>query len=474
MGDHGRGVARTAKIGVERLAGTTAIGVVSKNRVPRLRWFEFDTEDSATPLDWRCGALTTATLFLNLFFWYAEGLDFRMSSRLPIYAVWLAAAALLIAALFFIGPALATHRAKKPLFGVLAESFGSWPALALRVCCLAFLVIWTGNLLALPGFWWLRQHLSSIDAELSAGVILLFLFLTGLQSPRTSASLAVFTNKLGIAILFAALLRVHQGWPMAWNGRPTLGQGLSTLDLLHGLSLLTYDVAPLSLLAASLCCRISERKRVITTALAGIVLPLFVTLLLVGLIDVATISSRYYQPSLNPNVGMALWSRAASSAIPGRIMVAAITTFGAARFGARSLAEAVAFRRFERRILWAALACLGALMVWCSQRVYDSTLSATFESAALVLTVAGAVLTADLVTGRTKMAQAQKIDWIGVSAVLAGVLTPAYGPFLVVIANPYWHPWLLPSFGIGFLVAFISGTVQKMRRAPRIGTLPDA
>jgi hypothetical protein len=72
----------------------------------------------------------------------------------------------------------------------------------------------------------------------------------------------------------------------------------------------------------------------------GVALPLFVTLLLVGAIGAATHASPFYQPSLEPTVAMALWSRAAGSALPGRRMIAAITVFGVARFGLKALAEA--------------------------------------------------------------------------------------------------------------------------------------
>ena len=57
------------------------------------------------------------------------------------------------------------------------------------------------------------------------------------------------------------------------------------------------------------------------------------TLLLVGVIGRATYASRFYQPSLEPTVAMALWSKVAGRALPGLMMIAAITMFGAVRFG---------------------------------------------------------------------------------------------------------------------------------------------
>jgi hypothetical protein len=430
--------------------------------VPKLTWFELDAQDPpATPIDWRWAALTTATLFLNLFFWYAHSIDLWMSSRLPVYAALIAAAAVLVAALFFIGPALATRRARRPLFDALADSFGSVIGYALRACCVAFLLAWISSFFAFLGF--LRQIVSPINISIIAAVILFFLFFTGLQSLRANAKMAIFTNKLGFAILIAALLRVHHGWPAVWNGLPGTERPPLTASLWHGVSLLAHDLAPLSLLAAGTGYRIQEKRHIVATALMGVALPLFGVLLLMGIINVSTYRSGFYQPSLNPTVAMALFSRAASSAVPGRLAIAAITMLGAARFGVRSLRDAVAYRKFGSKTSWALLAGLGLVMLWCSVHPYDMLLAAAFETSARVLTLAGAVLCADLITGRTQTARGGNFDWIGVIALIVGALTPICGSFFVVIANPYWHPWLLPSFGMGFLAALACGTIQRPR-----------
>jgi hypothetical protein len=42
---------------------------------------------------------------------------------------------------------------------------------------------------------------------------MVFLAFTSLHSVQTTAKLALFINKLGAAILIAALIRVHHGWP---------------------------------------------------------------------------------------------------------------------------------------------------------------------------------------------------------------------------------------------------------------------
>jgi hypothetical protein len=329
--------------------------------VPRIRLFEPEPDDYSTPIDWRFAALTMATLFLNFSFCFVHGSDVWMFCPLPLYAGLLAVGALLITAFFFLGPALATQAAKRPLFTVAKNSLGAIPAFGIRLCCILFVALWIANLLSVPGLFLrfiLRRNVFSTESGLVAAVVLVFLFITGLQSLRTSAKLALFTNKLSIAVLIAALIRVHHGWAAALKLVPILGERSVVLDLWHGLSLLSFYVAPLALLAADFGYRVHGRKELVKTALIGISLPLAGTLLLVGVISVATLHSRFYTPSLNPNVAMALWSRAARSSLPGVMTVATITTFGAVRFGARALAESVSIRSYGSRVRWVLLGFL--------------------------------------------------------------------------------------------------------------------
>jgi hypothetical protein len=57
----------------------------------------------------------------------------------------------------------------------------------------------------------------------------------------------------------------------------------------------------------------------------------------------------------------------------------------------------------------------------------------------------------------------RRFDWIGVTALIAGLATPLYIPNWIVGAddNPWWHPWLLPSYAIGFLVCLLGRAVQR-------------
>jgi hypothetical protein len=311
--------------------------------VLRIRWFDPEPDGQATPLVWPDTALITATLFLNFPFWYERGLYFWMPGTLLENAVVLGV--LLIAVLFFAGPAFASYTSRRPLLAVTERSLGTVPVLAFRVCCICFLVVWIADLISWPA----SRFVTSFSAVRCpvfksgaiAGALVIFIFVTGLQSFRTRANLALFSNKLGFALLVAAVIRVQDGLPAALKGFPRLNGDAAASISGHGLSLLALYVGPLVFLAADFGYRLQARKQVALTAAMGVVLPLFGTLLLVGLIGVATAASPYYQPSLEPTVAMALWSNVASSALPGRMMMAAITIFGASRFGTGALKTSV-------------------------------------------------------------------------------------------------------------------------------------
>jgi hypothetical protein len=243
-----------------------------------------------------------------------------------------------------------------------------------------------------------------------------FLAFTSLQSVQTIAKLALFINKLGAAILIAALIRVHQGWPAVLRASPVFTVRSGDLELWQGLSQTAFYLAPLVFFAANFGYRSPGRKAVAMTAFIGIAVPLAGTLLLVGLIRIATIRSGFYVPSLEPNVAMALWSHAASSALLGRILLAAISSFGAIRFGIRALVDSASIRPLGSRWTLVLFGFLAGAIVLVSADPY----APTFELLTNVLAVVPAVLTADFVTRSWRVERAPRFDWIGASALLAG------------------------------------------------------
>lgn len=429
----------------------------------RFRWTDPKPDDPSTPVDWRSAALITATLFLN-FVWYRLGSVLPMYCPLPLYAGIVAAGSLLMT-FFFVGPALLTQVSRRPLLGAVENSLGSIPALGFRLGCVLFLVLWIENVVRVPGWFLLRDSSRLTQFGAIAG-LLVFLFVTALQSLRTNGKLAVFTNKLAIAILVAALVRVRDGWPSALSGFPPQGHN-TVSDLGHGLSLLAFYVAPLALLAANFGHRSQGRKKVAMTALMGFAVPVFGTLLVIGVIDVATYASSFYQPSLNPDVVMALFGHAARMSLPGPMMIVAITEFGAVRFGARALSESLSIRSLGKRLRWCLLACLIGVIAWLFHGSAPD-LSKAGDVSGRLLAVVGAVLTADFVTGRWQIERVRRIDWVGTVAVLAGMATPWYLGRWMAADSEWFHGSLLPSYGVGFLVCLCGGAVQKMLIGRRV------
>jgi hypothetical protein len=434
--------------------------------VLRIRWFDPEPEGQTTTLPWPYIALITATLFLNFSFWCERALYLWMPGSIATHAAVLGLAALLIVGLFFAGPVFASHTARRPLWEIAEHSFGSVPVWVIRLCCIWFVVTWIADLVSWPASRFitfiLRRDSSAAESAAIAGAVAIFLFVTGLQSFRTNARLALFTDKLGIAILVAALIRVREGLPAALQGTPASDGQPAFLMAAHGLSLLAIYVGPLVFLAADSGYRLEGRRQIAMAGGVGLVLPLFGTLLLVGIIASATLASPYYQPSLEPTVAMALWSKVAGSALPGGMLIAAITMFGAGRFGARALTDAVAVRSLGRRPQKVLLAGLCAVIAWCSLHPFHAGLTASSHAVAACLTVTAAVLTGDFLSGRLRGNKLLRIDWIASTALVIGLAT-----FFLVrsrVSDAWWEPGLLPSYAIAFLTCALGRRVQQRFR----------
>ncbi len=440
----------------------------------RIHWADQQSSQPAARIGWRAPAAIIATLFLNFSFWQQHGGDFWILYPLPFYALILAASSVLLTALFFLGPSFAARRADTGIIGALENSIGRVPAYCARLCCIWFLVSWISVVVALPASWLLqfimRREVSQLHSGMAAVLLLTFLFLTGLQGDRTRAKLALFTNKLGAAILIAAVLRVHEGWPAVLTGfagsdRPDASQ------VWCGISLLAFYVAPLAFLAADYVRPGQARAEIGMLAMMGIALPVGAGLFVAGVMSVATQASPYYQPSLNPNIAMALWGRAAASSLPPRMMLTVITIFGAVRFGAGALERSVStplLGQVPRRTL---LACCVVLMAWLSADPWASSLAGSLEISSTSLAVFAGVLAAEAVAGKPKEGRRlPHIDLVGVSAVLAGMVAGA-STYLWAIrseVNAWWHPWLFPAYAGAFIVCVLGRMLHRKAAGPAV------
>jgi hypothetical protein len=434
--------------------------------VRRIRWFDPDKDDPSSPVEWSTASFVTATLFLNFTTAHAIG-RLWVFCPLPLFAVLVAAIAVLQTCMFYIGPALAMRTAGRSLFQLLQDSLGTIPSYAIRFGAVVFLLAWMATLIGLP----VRLLMINLEREPSsrlvawiAAAVLILVFVTGRQSLQTRAGMAAFTNKLALAIFLAALIRVHEGWPALLGPFPADTDRGHLWYVWSGFSHLTFLLAPLSILAADLGRRASGTKAVVKVGLLGVALPVFLTVLLTGVIKTATHASGYYVPSLEPNLGMALWARAARSGWPARILIAGVTVFGALRFGSRSLMDAVPIRNPGRTVTWILLACSAGSVAWCSIYMFNTYDTGFFDWSARCLAATGAVITVDFMTGRRYSARPRKLDWVGTIAILTGMAASLYVPHgeLIYTRFPWWYPWVLTSYVVSFLLSLGGRLIQRL------------
>jgi len=194
-------------------------------------------------------------------------------------------------------------------------------ALALRFFVAIYLVIWMAGWLSVIAFWVAPLHSSAITTGLICAAILVFVFLT----PHGSLK---FSLKLNIAVILAAAIRVRSSWGSAPAAMilPAVPADITELSL---------RIAPLALIAAWMI-PAPERPSA-KTALLTFTLALAGSLAAIAALDRAIYDSRFYAPSLPPNIAMALiWggSRQGENTIA---LVLAVSMLGIARFGMSAL-----------------------------------------------------------------------------------------------------------------------------------------
>lgn len=274
-----------------------------------------------------------------------------------------------------------------------------------------------------------------------------------------------FSTKLGFAVLFAALIRVRDGLPSVIDPTVQLGSYELGSRGWEGLLQLVAEAAPLTFLAVYLVRPNSTRQQIAMTGLMGLAIPLFASVILLSVVGAATSVSHFYQPSLDPSVAMALWSQVAHSAMPGGILIAGMTIFGAARFGARALAQTFPIRTPGNP--WWVVLPVAVLVSWSSNyRLYY--FEGTYDFLVRCFSVASGIITADFWFGHP-VRLPKRFDWVGIVALLAGLALPMLVPNRLW-ANAlhfelWWHPWLLPSYAIALAVCLVGRIAGKLARA---------
>ena len=414
----------------------------------RLRWFDLD--DPASPAEWQTPALILATLFLNVPFWIMGADYFWIPSR-PLLAVAVfSIAALLCAALFFVGPTMAARTASS-FPSMLAARFGTIPGFFIQVTSVIYLMIWISRLLGLV-CWWLQPPYypaqPGIPLGLIAGAVLLLVYLTGCQSMRMNAALARFTIHLAVAILLAGLIRVRSGWPAIPTGFDASSQRSLAEDTWRGFTNLCFYVAPLALMASAFGTRLTGRKPIAKTALFGIVVPLAGSLAIVTALNVATHASSFYRPSGPANIAMALISGASHTAERAILLIFAVTILGVLRFSVARLKEAAA-------VHWIPFGCLISAIVWYAAHPDRANVDTLFEFCVHSLAAASAILTVDAIMQRS-IRERKAFDWPATLSLICGIGIPAFIRFWQSgMAEDSWR-WLLPTYGITFAVCVVA------------------
>ena len=388
----------------------------------------------------RRDAAILATLCLNFAFWFDNGTLLWLPVPGPVSALLVALIAAAVAAVFFAGPALAVLRNGNGLFATVEASLGRIPAHLIRFCALWYLVDWVAELLSRASYWALpgilKRDPANTEFALFELVILAFLTATAHES-----RLARFSIRLSIAVLIACAIRVRESPAYLTGPIESLEWSLNRLAL---------GVAPMAFLAANLGARLQSSRHVLSTAALGLALPLWVSVFLVGLVNMATFHSRFYQPSNGPTIAMALMGGVSSRAIPALLLIVTITLFGPIRLGLQLL----------RTTLPPILAWPGLLAIAAS--VSGVTISSIYFQKyflpaipATILATTAAVLAAGLILP-------PKGKMIANLALLAGA---------IVGGHNIREPEILPAYATAFVLTLAGRKLQSILPAKPIGSL---
>ncbi|MBY0502462.1 MAG: hypothetical protein K2X03_01040 [Bryobacteraceae bacterium] len=388
-----------------------------------LRWTEPDSMVGC----WREPALILSTLILNFGFWISyerPGSDF-------VFAF----AGLPLTALFFVGPACAARSVG--LWQAVDDSLGFAGGCVVRLCAAWFLSIWIAELLA--GANWLLRGTFSPWIALP---LIAFVMITGLGSQRTTARLAAFSNRLGWAIVIAALVRAREGWPAIGSGLPGWADLSDGPNLFGGLSRLSFILAPLLFLAADGASRLERRKDVLRAGFFGMVLPFFLLLTLMAVISDAWLHAPFRRKVFSIIVG-ALWGSASQQALAGPMMLAAVTLLGAMRFGVRSFSGLVPGR------WWTWLGLPAAALGWLVVGHYRPEFRWPVEIPATGLVLTAAVQSAGGVR--------RPVAFISLAA---GVVVSS--AIYLRTADAWSFLWILPGYATTFAVCLL-GRLRPFR-----------
>ena len=336
------------------------------------------------------------------------------------------------------------------MFHIAQFSFGTILALGFRLCCSLYLLIWltfsVQTICLLLVQWPYHRGPTTLESALVATAITLFLFATALQGMQTNAKLAWFTNKLSLALLIAALIRVREGLPSAWEALTHPPGFMESTDW-RSIPFILFYFAPLALFSSDFGYRTRTRKDATLIGLVGLALAFAFSLFAAALMAQAAHGLRA-SFSNDRTMATALFQGLSRRYFPPRMMVTAITMFGSARFGMRALANSVPFEGRTTRVILGVLACSIVIFTVAT----PDSLYAAREILTRCLVAATAIFSADFIAGTWRLESPKKIDWIGATALFAGLAITLLVP---TDLESWWFPWLLPSYAASFVTCLV-------------------
>lgn len=419
----------------------------------RVRWFEIDDPDSQ--VEWPALAPILAALFFNAVFWVLSEHALWRFNWPPFDFAASSAFGLACAALFFVGPALAAQAAGS-FRSVLASALGTVPGFCVQMACVVYLIVWISQLLSTAGVFLSLANppRPAIELGIIGSAILLLVYLTGCQSVRTSSALARFTIRLAAAVMIAALIRVRSGWiAIPWSP-PSNSEYSLAQNTWRSFSDISFYVAPLAFLAAIFSARLASRKAVAMTALTGIATPLAATLLVVAILNMAAYGCQLSGFS-------SIFGSLACGTTHARgkviLLIFGVTILGLLRFSAAALKEVATVRWIPPRFSWIPFGCLICAILWYSVHPVP-----VVERSTEILAAVAAILTVDALM-RRKFHRPHLFDWAATLSLICGIGVPAFIRFWRAgTAEDSWgHPWLLPSYGISFVVCLLTHLVAQ-------------
>jgi hypothetical protein len=134
------------------------------------------------------------------------------------------------------------------------------------------------------------------------------------------------------------------------------------------------------------------------------------------------------------------------------LAIFAVTILGLLRFSVAALKEIATISWVPLRFSWIPFCSTICAIIWYSVYPYWE------ERSPEILVAVAAILTVDALM-RRKFHQPKAFDWAGTLSLICGIGVPAFG----MDEDSWGHPWLLPTYGISFVVSLLTHLAARLR-----------